>query len=55
MGHREDFLESYGENVLDSLRLPELIREQYRPVSCLLLGKRSVYLVRDGASWRALV
>ena len=40
MGHREDFLKSYGENVLDSLRLPELIREQYRPVSCLKEGQR---------------
>lgn len=55
MGHREDFLKSYGENVLDSLRLPELIREQYRPVSCLKEGQRSVYLVRDRASWPALL
>ena len=55
MGHREDFLKSYGENVLDSLRLPELIREQYRPVSCLKEGQRSVYMVRDRASWPALL
>ena len=55
MGHREEFLEIYRQNVLSGIRLPESLAAQYRLLACLKEGRRSVYLVKDQAGWPAVV
>lgn len=55
MDWKERFLQSYQEQVLDSLVLPRELRDQYRPVSCLKDGERAVYLVCDQAGQPAVL
>ena len=55
MGHREEFLDAYRLKVLAGISLPESLAAQYRLLSCLKEGRRSVYLVRDQAGWPAVV
>ena len=47
MGDREQFLQEYQDQVLDTLVLPPEWRERYRAQSCLKDGERQVYLLRD--------
>ncbi len=55
MEQKERFLREYRAAVLNALSLPDFLRAQYCPESCLKDGERSVYLVRDRAGWPAVL
>ena len=55
MEHRESFLKSYREEVLEQVSLPESLKAQYSLLSCLRDGERSVYLAQDQAGWKAVI
>lgn len=55
MKMREQFLQEYQTQVLDSLLLPPCLKEQYNVISCLKDGKRQVYLIKDQAGWPAVL
>ena len=52
---REQFLQEYQAQVLDSLVLPPCLSTQYSVLSCLKDGERQVYLIRDRAGWLAVL
>ena len=55
MPAREEFLNQYRDQVLNTLRLPPCLSAQYSPLSCLKDGERQVYLVQDQAGWQAIL
>ena len=55
MNVREQFLQEYQDQVLDSLVLPPFLSSQYRILSCLKDGERQVYLIQDRAGWLAVL
>ena len=55
MKGREQFLQEYQSQVLDSLALPPCLSIQYQVLSCLKDGERQVYLIRDQAGWPAVL
>ena len=55
MDRKEQFLAEYVRQVLEPLVLPDYLRTQYAPVSCLKDGRREVYLVRDQAGCLAVL
>ena len=55
MNVREQFLQEYQNQVLDSLVLPPFLSSQYRILSCLKDGERQVYLIQDRAGWLAVL
>ena len=55
MPAREEFLNQYRAQVLDTLKLPPCLSAQYSPLSCLKDGERQVYLVQDQAGWQAVL
>lgn len=55
MNTKEQFLQEYQAQVLDSLALPPGLSAQYRVLSCLKDGARQVYLIQDHADWLAVL
>lgn len=55
MKMKEQFLQEYQTQVLDSLVLPPCLTAQYNVLSCLKDGERQVYLIRDRAGWTAVL
>ena len=55
MNVREQFLQEYQNQVLDSLVLPPFLSNQYCILSCLKDGERQVYLIEDQAGWPAVL
>ncbi len=55
MGRKEAFLAEYQNLALTDLVLPDCLKAQYTPVSCLKSGEREVYLVKDRAGWPAVL
>lgn len=55
MNTREQFLQEYRAQVLDSLVLPPGLSAQYSVLSCLKDGERQVYLLQDQAGWPAVL
>lgn len=55
MKTREQFLQEYQSQVLDSLVLPPCLSAQYSVLSCLKDGEREVYLIQDRAGWTAVL
>lgn len=55
MDLREHFLQSYRDQVLNTLVLPAGLRAQYSPVSCLKDGERKVFLIYDQAGRPAVL
>lgn len=55
MPAREEFLNQYRAQVLNTLKLPPCLSAQYSPLSCLKDGERQVYLVQDQAGWQAVL
>ena len=55
MNVKEQFLQEYQDQVLDSLALPPFLSSQYRILSCLKDGERQVYLIQDQAGWLAVL
>lgn len=52
---REQFLQEYQAQVLDSLILPPYLSAQYSVLSCLKDGERQVYLIQNRAGWPAVL
>lgn len=55
MDLREHFLQSYRDQVLNTLILPAGLRAQYSPVSCFKDGERKVFLIYDQAGRPAVL
>lgn len=55
MKTREQFLQEYQSQILDSLVLPPCLSAQYSVLSCLKDGEREVYLIQDRAGWTAVL